>query len=182
MFGDYDLKNRLRLRYDHYCSPEYQNDMVKIIALCTRKRILSKINAFGVFSILVDETKDASKKEQLSFIIRFIDKDFCIHEKTLGCFHMLNSNADSLCREIQKIVTENHLDLNICVAQCYDGVSVMSGMYSGVQQRVSLIVPHAIYVHCCAHRLNLCLVYTIQNIPLLANFFETVQSLQIFDE
>lgn len=95
MFGDDDLKNRLRLRYGHYCSPEYQNYMVKIIALCTRKRILSKINGFGVFSILVDETKDASKKEQLSFIIRFIDKDFCIHEKTLGCFQMLNSNADS---------------------------------------------------------------------------------------
>jgi len=95
MFGDDDLKNRLRLRYGHYCSLDYQNDMVKIIALCTRKRILSKINGFGVFSILVDETKDASKKEQLSFIIRFIDKDFCIHEKTLGCFQMLNSNADS---------------------------------------------------------------------------------------
>jgi len=40
--------------------------------------------------------------------------------------------------------TENHLDLNMCVAQYYDGASVMSGMYSGVQQRVSLIVPHAI--------------------------------------
>ncbi|KAF0719859.1 zinc finger MYM-type protein 1-like [Aphis craccivora] len=53
-------------------------------------------------------------------------------------------------------------------------------MYSGVQQRVSLIVPHAIYVHCCAHMLKLCLVYTIQNIPLLANFFETVQSLYKF--
>lgn len=124
--------------------------------------------------------KTFQKKEQLSLIIRFIDKDFCIHEKTLGCFHLLNSNADSLCQEIQKIVTENHLDLNMRIAQCYDGASVMSGVYSGVQQKVSLTVPHAIYVHCCAHRLNLCLVHTIQNIPLLANFFDTVQSLYTF--
>lgn len=56
----------------------------------------------------------------------------------------------------------------------------MSGMHSAVQQRVSAIVPHAIYVHCCAHRLNLCLVNTIQNIPLLVNFFDTVQSLYKF--
>lgn len=32
MFGDNDLKNRLRFRCSHNCSPEYQNDMVKIIA------------------------------------------------------------------------------------------------------------------------------------------------------
>lgn len=48
-----------------------------------------------------------------------------------------------------------------------------------VQQRVSLILPHAIYVR-CAHRLNLCLVHTIKNIPLLPNFFKTVHSLYKF--
>lgn len=105
---------------------------LKLLHYVQKKRILSKMNAFGVFSILVDETKDASKKEQLSFIIIFIDKDFCIHEKTLDGFHMLNSNADFLCQEIQKIVTENNLNLNMCVAQCYDGASVISGMYSGI--------------------------------------------------
>jgi len=29
----------------------------------------------GAYSILVDETKDAGKKEQLSFIIRFVDNE-----------------------------------------------------------------------------------------------------------
>lgn len=167
-------------RYGHYCSPEYQNDIFKIIASFTRQNILKKLNSFGIFSILVDETKDASKKEQLSYIIRFIDNDFNIHEKALGCLHMKSSNAESLCLEITKMITENKLDINMCIAQCYDGASVMSGVYFGVQNRMSEIVPNAIYVHCYAHRLNLCLIHTIKDIQELVNFFDTIQNIYKF--
>jgi len=51
----------------------------------------------------------------------------------------------------------------------------MSGAYTGVQERIRSKVSHAIYVHCYAHRLNLCLIQTLQNIPFVVNFFNTVQ-------
>lgn len=62
----------------------------------------------------------------------------------------------------------------------YDGASVMSGKYSGVQERIRSEVPHTMYVHCYAHRLNLCLVQTLQNIPYICNFFNTIQNLYKF--
>ncbi len=34
------------------------------------------------------------------------------------------------------------------VSQGYDGASVMSGVNTGVQQRIREVVPQAIYVHC----------------------------------
>lgn len=72
----------------------------------------------------------------MSFIIRFIDQSFNIHEKALGCFHMKKCDAQQLAQEIFKIIANNNLDINKCVGQCYDGASVMSGKYTGVQQRI----------------------------------------------
>lgn len=90
---------------------------------------------------------------------------------------MVKCNASTLSQEIQKIVIENNLDINKCIAQCYDGASVMSGVFSGVQKRIADVVPQAILVHCYAHRLNLCLIHSIQNNSIVVNFVDTVQSL-----
>ncbi|KAL4085319.1 hypothetical protein QTP88_027178 [Uroleucon formosanum] len=161
MFADDKIKLRLQARYGHYTSPEYQNDFISSIAQCTRQIILNSMNKFGVYTIMFDETKDLSKKEQMSFLIRFVDKELNICEKSIGCYHMENSNAESLASEIIKILSINKLNIMNCIGQCYDGASVMSGQYSGVQERIRFKVPHAIYVHCYAHRLNLCLVQTL---------------------
>jgi len=93
------------------------------------------------------------------------------HQKSMEPWLKKNRLATPL------IVTKNNLDIQKCIAQCYDGAYVMSGVFSGVQKRVSDIVPHAVYIHCHAHRLNLCLIQTIQNNSVVVNFFDTVQSL-----
>jgi len=41
------------------------------------------------------------------------------------------------------------------VAQSFDGASVMSGRFNGVQAKVKEMYPYAIYTHCMAHRVNL---------------------------
>ncbi|XP_029348170.1 zinc finger MYM-type protein 1-like [Acyrthosiphon pisum] len=177
MFTDPETMTKLSARYGHYTSPDYQNDLIKTIASSTRKNIIKKMAFTGAYSILFDETKNASKKEQLSFIIRFVDGNLNIHEKAIGCYHMKKCDAYTLSQEILNIAANNKLDIQKCVAQCYDGASVMSGLFSGVQKRILDIVPHAIYIHCHAHRLNLCLVHTIQNNNIVVDFFDTVQSL-----
>jgi len=179
-FGDEKIKTKLQSRYGHYTSHEYQNDLISVLAKCTIENILKKMSNIKAYSILVDETKDNSKIEQMSFIIRFIDESFNVHEKVLGCFHMKKCDAQHFVQEIFKILADNNLDINRCVGQCYDGASVMSGKYTGVQQRISNIIPHAVYIHCYAHRLNLCLINTIQNVQLVVNFFKTVQDLYKF--
>ncbi len=66
------------------------------------------------------------------------------------------------------------------IGQCYDGAAVMSGCNNGVQEKFRKEVPHALYVHCHAHRLNLTLVDCVRNIQPAAEFFEIVQMLYIF--
>jgi len=43
-FADDKLLASLRSRYGHYISPSYQNDLIKILAECTRQNILNKIS------------------------------------------------------------------------------------------------------------------------------------------
>lgn len=130
--------------------PHQNTKIIYVLGCCTRKNIFNKMTSFGVYSILVYETKDSSKKKQLSFVIRFVDNNFNIFEKALGCSCMKKSDANSLAQEIVKLIQENNLENNKCVAQCYDGASVMSGVYSGVQKKTGEIVLHTGYIHCYA--------------------------------
>ena len=55
-----------------YTSPEMQNFILKVLGDMVRKKICTQVkNCY--FSILADETKDVSKKEQLSIIVRYFN-------------------------------------------------------------------------------------------------------------
>lgn len=109
LFADDKLLVRLCSRYGHYTSPSYQNDSIMILAKCTKQ-----ISLLKAIDVLVDEAKDASKKNQLSFVLRIVDNNFNVYEHSLGCFHMTKSTdcVESLSNEIITIVNENKLDIN----------------------------------------------------------------------
>ncbi|XP_052806671.1 52 kDa repressor of the inhibitor of the protein kinase-like [Mya arenaria] len=61
-------------------------------------------------------------------------------------------------------------------AQCYDGATNMSGKFRGLQALVRERSPHANYVHCKSHCLNLALVHS-SNIPCVRTMMGTVQDI-----
>ena len=75
------------------------------------------------------------------------------------------------------------LGLNIkdCIAQCYDGASVMSGHLSGVQSRIrERVGSGCVYIHCYAHRLNLVVVNTASSIKAVSDFFGLLEAVYRF--
>ena len=72
------------------------------------------------------------------------------------------------------------LSLKNCRGQGYDGASVMSGVYSGVQKRISDVQPAAIYVHCAAHNLNLVINDAVNGVPEVESFFNILQDVYKF--
>ena len=56
----------------------------------------------------------------------------------------------------------------------------MSGCNAGVQKLVKETSPQAVYVHCCAHRLNLVLVDVAKSVSAAADFFSHVQAVYVF--
>ena len=85
-------------------------------------------------------------------------------------------HASSLSEYILKTLSDLHINIQFCVSQCYDGASVMSGQYAGVSAKIKELNNKAVYVHCCAHRLNLVLVDTSKQLPAVADFFTLLEN------
>ena len=162
-------------------SPAIQNELLHIMGEMVQNIICSKIQEAGLFSILVDESKDCSKKEQLTLILRCIDlKKVTIHEYFLTFVEATTLDARGLTQYIVDMLKKHQLDLTCTVSQGYDGASVMSGHCSGVQTRFKEFAPHAIYIHCHAHVLNLVLVDSVKAVPDATQFFALLESLYVF--
>lgn len=180
-FAEYSesLRSCLDRRYGHYTSPEYQNELIKVFGDEIIKVIVADIKKAVYFTIMCDETKDRSRKEQMAVLVRYY-LNGKIMERALGTFCMEDVSAEGLFTCIINLFEKLGVDIQNCVAQCYDGASVMSGCDNGVQSKIKNLVHHAIYVHCHAHRLNLILVKAVKNIQVVFEFFEIVKELYNF--
>lgn len=162
-----------------YTSPDIQNQIASIMSNMVREVICTQVRDAVYFSLLVDEAKDISKKEQISIVLRYLQNDK-VYERFIGFVHISSLDAASLVEYICDTMSACHLSLDNCVSQCYDGASVMSGACSGVQARIREINPCAIYTHCCAHRLNLVLVDCCRSVAFAGEFLAQLESLYVF--
>jgi len=163
-------------RYLHH---SIQNEIIHIMASMILKKISSEVKECVYFSILADETKDISKTEQLSIVLRyFFDGE--IKERFLGFTPLNGLDANSLFLKIKEMLHTCQIDINNCVAQTYDGASVMRGHINGVQTIFKKEVPQVYYMHCTNHRLNLVLVDIAKNNEEADVFFTLVQDLYVF--
>ncbi len=85
-----------------------------------------------MFAIIADEARDANHPEQLSFCVRYL-KSGMVQERFLTFVHVHDLSAAGLATALKQQLRNEGINLSHCVAQCYDGASVMSGAYNGVQ-------------------------------------------------
>ena len=129
--------------------------------------------------LIADETKDISKREQLSIVLTYVHNGI-VHERFLGIAHAHELDASALSEYILKTLSDLHINIQFCVSRCYDGASVMSGQCAGVSAKIKEKNNKAVYVHCCAHRLNLVLVDASKQLPAAADFFSLLETLYVF--
>ena len=122
-----------------------------------RGSICDEVQQAGYFSLMTDETKDLSKQEQLSIVLRYLDREGTNNKRFLTFAQATSLNAESLSNYLIKVLEDNGLDLTYVVSQGYDRVSVTSAHCTGVQQQIKKSLS-AIHIHCCAHMLNVVLV------------------------
>jgi len=57
-----------------YLSPTIQNQMTELVRQSLLEAVVVKTKEAGMFSVLMDETTDASHQQQLSVMVCFVDK------------------------------------------------------------------------------------------------------------
>ncbi|KAK0143096.1 Zinc finger MYM-type protein 1 [Merluccius polli] len=168
------VKHRLTTIHNaKYTSKIIQNEVLDCLAEMVRSEIIDEVKDGEFFSIMADETKDVSKKEQISFVLRYyyngVIKESFLH---FECAERLD--AAGLTEKIVHLLERHGLDYkNHLIGQAYDGAAVMSAKHSGVQARIREQAKYAFYIHCM-------LVDAVKAVPEADEFFALLQSLYVF--
>jgi len=80
----------------------------------------------------------------------------------------MKQDANALASAMTNFFQQNGISQSI-VAQSYDGASVMSGQFNGVQQKIKTQHPEAIYIHCMAHKVNLLIMDMCKVVKVFVN-------------
>ncbi|XP_020695371.2 zinc finger MYM-type protein 1 [Dendrobium catenatum] len=152
-------------------SPKVQKE---ICCAASFETLASIINDIGnsYFSILVDETRDVSTKEQLALAVRYVDRKGQVIERFIGIKHVASTNAVTLKAAVEETLAKHSLSLHKIRGQGYDGASNMRGEFNGLKALILNDNPQAFYIHCFAHQLQLCLVAVAKNHWQVKHLFE----------
>jgi hypothetical protein len=154
-----------------YTSPGIQKEILHIIASNVQTEIRKEIGD-AKFCLLVDESRDESKREQMAVVVRFVDKNGFTRERFLDIVHVLDTCSSTLKHELSSVLVQHQLDVSRIHGQGYDGASNMRGEWNGLQAKFMEECPYAYYIHCFAHQLQLALVAAAKEVPDVHNFFD----------
>ena len=170
------LKNRAQ-----WTSPEVQNEILSIVAKIVLGRIICNVQESKHSSIIVDETSDISRTEQVAVCVRYVVEGDT-KESFVGFYSTPSTEGETLYELIKDVFRKLGLSLENVVAECFDGASNMSGVNRGLAARMKECSPLAIYIHCYGHLLNLAIQDTMTEIEPLRNALGSIQSLHNFIE
>ncbi|CAL2255559.1 unnamed protein product [Prunus armeniaca] len=156
-------------------APCIQKEIVNSCALETLDAIMDGLKD-RFFSILVDEARDASVKEQMAMVLHYVDDKEHLIETFVGIQHVTDTTSSSLKDAIDTFFSRNGLSLSKLRGQGYDGASNMRGELNGLKTKILREQPCAYYVHCFTHQIQLALVTVSKKNIDIASFFVTANS------
>ncbi|ESR65508.1 hypothetical protein CICLE_v10007751mg [Citrus x clementina] len=157
-------------------SPKIQKDIVSCVATETTNAIIREMDG-ALFSILIDESRDISTKEQMAVVLRYVDKNGYVVERFVGIEHVSSTTAASLKESLDNMFSRFGLSLSMLRGQGYDGASNMQGEFNGLKTLILEENESAYYVHCFAHQLQLALISVAKKHEEVNSLFNLVSML-----
>ncbi|XP_057479163.1 uncharacterized protein LOC130766510 [Actinidia eriantha] len=93
-----------------YTSPTIQKEILHILAYKVRTKIREEIED-AKFCILIDEAKDASNREQMAIVLRFVDVHDFLRERFFEIVHITDTTALTLKKEISDVLARYNLNI-----------------------------------------------------------------------
>jgi len=116
-----------------YTSNNIQNEIIENMSEIVTEEIVKEIGDEW-YTLKVDGTKDPTGFENISIVLRYVDKTNCVKERLVSMATTQHFDAMSLTKLILSQLKDKGLSTDKILSQCYDGASVMSGTHGGVQK------------------------------------------------
>ncbi|XP_055959723.1 uncharacterized protein LOC126656775 [Mercurialis annua] len=107
-----------------YISPDVQKEILNIFAKKVRRTIREEIGE-AKFCIIVDESRDLSKREHMAIILIFVDNNGCVQERFFDLVHVFDTSAVTLKNNISAILSYHNLSTHNIRGQGYDGATLV---------------------------------------------------------
>ena len=127
-------------KHAQWTSPVIQNELLQIIADLIRERITNDVRASGWYGIILDETSDISRTEQVSLCLSFA-LNGTKKEAFIGFYSTKSTEGEVLYELVKSSITELNLDLKNIVGKAFDGAANMNGVHKGLSTRMEECSP-----------------------------------------
>ena len=128
-----------------YLSHKIHEELVSLIGSAVRRLLVSKINQSPFWAIILDTTSDVTRIDQLSVIVSWVkvtDTSVEPFESFLGFVEVSSPDAQGLVETTKDFIRGLSFDISKLRGHGYDGASIMSGVYGGVQRLTPPPPPH----------------------------------------
>ncbi|KAI5351536.1 hypothetical protein L3X38_004427 [Prunus dulcis] len=110
-----------------YIAPTIQKDLINSCAAETIDLIISDMDD-AFFSILVDESRDVSIREQMAVLLRYVNKKGQVIERFVGVQYVSDTTSSKLKEAIEQLISSTNLSMSRLRGQGYDGASNMRAL------------------------------------------------------
>ena len=99
-----------------------------------------------------------------------------VPEHFIKILPLLKANAESIYSAMVEYCREKNILLGMLIGMGFDGAATFSGVKTEVQRRVKELSPHALFVHCCCHVLQLASVQAANATPGIKHAYTTLMT------
>ncbi|KAL4149652.1 hypothetical protein QTP88_003544 [Uroleucon formosanum] len=115
----------------HYLGHDIQENLIKLMAVAKKTKIIHLIKSAKYFTIIMDTTPDISRQEQLSIVIRIVNMEFenemCdpqINEFFMDFINIESTTGFCLANVLIEQLQHYDIDLQNCRGQAYDNAKL----------------------------------------------------------
>ncbi|XP_041842116.1 zinc finger MYM-type protein 1-like isoform X2 [Melanotaenia boesemani] len=161
-----------------YTSKTSQNELLDCMLSVYEKKLGDEISQAPFVAVQADETTDVARVSQCVIVLRYVTECSAV-ERFLSFSPLVDRTAEGFEKLLREKLQPYKLESKL-IAQTYDGAAVMSGAASGLQARLKETFPHAHFVHCYAHQLNLIIQQACSCLTPVRIFFANLTAFATF--
>ena len=154
-------------------------EFVNALGTWVEESLLKWLHKAPFFSIMADECTDVTTIEEVIICCCWVESGVP-EEHFIEILPMKKANAESIYSTLVEYCRERNIQLGRLIGMGFDGAATFSGDKTGVQRRLKELSPHALFIHCHCHVLQLASVQAANATPGIKHVYTTLMTLWKF--